>query len=524
MKRTFAAVALLAALGVLFKLALKEQTPGQGTGQAGGGDVQTIAAADPETALRARYSRPRDLALVDRTLANFRQTAVSIERTDGLRGLTLLDKLDIEAVYLYERHPNDFRRLRDALTDDSAAELLLHWRDYFGLKRADDVDRGFLIEEIARLSTSQRKAAARFPIALPLILAEPTGVTDLIERWSDDPKELNDLLVLLQFISLEGGAADLRQALRTLDDRGLLALKAFRLQGLDGFALVGLYGPVLEALGGAMPLDQALILLRVNSQFIDEQLQSHRPETVAAHLSHVGSLGLIEAVGGSPNALRLTVEHGDRGERALSQAGPDAADVVYEDFAEPTLRNQAVQALAEHGTMALAMLDKYAPDADFRDVLRTYGASSIPPLARADTGPETLNRLQTKSKRSFTESVALSVLFLSGENGQATIRTIKQDGLARAQALDNSDVSFTQFLPLYDLLHLGNVLRNGYAPTAGELTWALVDAGFVVLDAASLVAVQPEGGGGFGTHARRGESGDPRGGQADRPRGGRGRH
>src|SRR5262249_36052446 len=148
----------------------------------------------PEAALRARYTDPRDRDLVERTLARYRQTAVAVERTDGIRGLALLDRLDLEAVFLYEKHPQDFRRLRDALTDDAAAEVLLHWREYFGLKRADDVDRGRLIAEIARLSPSQRRVAAKYPGALPLLLAEPAGVTELVGRWSSDPKGLNDLL------------------------------------------------------------------------------------------------------------------------------------------------------------------------------------------------------------------------------------------------------------------------------------------------------------------------------------------
>src|SRR6185437_387097 len=101
---------------------------------------------------------------------------------------------------------------------------------------------------------------------------------------------------------------------------------------------------------------------------------------------------------------------------------------------------------------------------DFRDILRAHGAAVIPPVARTDAGPETLARLRSKPKRGFTESVALSVLFLSGENGQATIRTIKNDGLERVAALDDTDVAFYQFLPLYDLMHLGNVLRHGHAP------------------------------------------------------------
>ena len=215
---------------------------------------------------------------------------------------------------------------------------------------------------------------------------------------------------------------------------------------------------------------------------------------MAGHLRHVAAAGLVEAVGGSPHALRLVVEHGERGERALAQAGPDAADVVYDDFADPTLRNQAVEALAEHGTMALAMLDKYATDPDFREILRTYGAGRDPADRPDRRRPRDAGATCGRSpKRSFTESLARSVLFLSGDNGQATIRTIKNDGLERVAALNSTELKFYQFLPLYDLLHLGNVLSRGHAPTSGEMTWALIDGCFVVVDALSLAAVQPEG-------------------------------
>ena len=124
---------------------------------------------------------------------------------------------------------------------------------------------------------------------------------------------------MLSFISLEQGSSDLRSALRTFDHHGPIALEACRRHGLEGFALVSLYGPVLEALGDALPLDQSLILLRVNADYIDELLQTHRPETVAGHLRHVAAAGLTAAVGGSPQALRLVVEFGDLG-RARLQA------------------------------------------------------------------------------------------------------------------------------------------------------------------------------------------------------------
>ena len=57
----------------------------------------------PGAALVAKYPDRADL--VRRVYDEYRQNALAIERTDGLRGLTLLDTLDLEAIYLYEKHP-----------------------------------------------------------------------------------------------------------------------------------------------------------------------------------------------------------------------------------------------------------------------------------------------------------------------------------------------------------------------------------------------------------------------------------
>ena len=71
------------------------------------------------------------------------------------------------------------------------------------------------------------------------------------------------MLAVLCFISLERGSSDLRSALAnvlTITDRS--PSRPSDVHGLEGFALVSLYGPILEALGDALPLDQSLILLR----------------------------------------------------------------------------------------------------------------------------------------------------------------------------------------------------------------------------------------------------------------------
>ena len=98
---------------------------------------------------RYRTASPRVREMVARLAERFGRNAEAIDRTDGERGLVLLDKLDMEALFLYEKYPDEFHRLRDVLGADAAADVLLHWREYFGLKRGDETDRGILIAEIA---------------------------------------------------------------------------------------------------------------------------------------------------------------------------------------------------------------------------------------------------------------------------------------------------------------------------------------------------------------------------------------
>ena len=421
--------------------------------------------------------------------------AQTVERTDGLAGLVLLDRLDLEAIFLYEKHPAEFHRLRDVLGGDAAADLLLHWREYFGMKRADDTDRRILIAEIASLTPAQQRVAARHPGVLPLILADPAGVTQFVERLAGDEKTLADMLAVLCFISLERGSVG--PAIRDCERSTTTARSPSRHSagtGQRGSLLVSLYGPILEVIGNALPLDQSLILLRVNADYIDELLKTHRPETVAGHLRHVAAAGLTEAVGGSPHALRLVVEYGAPGERALRKAGPDAADVVFGDFTDATLRRQAVAALAAHGSMALAMLDKYAPDPDFREILRTHGAGDHPGdrPGRRRAGDGGLPGCQDAGGRSPSHWPWPRYLPPARMARPRSGRSRTKDSNGSHSSI-RAQIQFYQFLPLYDVIHLGNVVGRGYSPTTSEMTWALVDGCFVVADVLSLAAIQPEG-------------------------------
>lgn len=489
MKRLVALIVLLAALGVVIKLTIKGARPVDAP--ASPTSTARFVAADPRVTLAAKY--PAHRVLVERVVDRYRQTAERVEKTDGLRGLTLLDRLDLEAVFLYEQYPRDFRRLASLMGDESAAEILLAWRDYVGLKHGDERDRRALIAELGRLPLAQRRLAAEYPNALPFLLADPKGTAGLIRRHRDDSDRLAEALAVLSFVRLDEGATDLRVALRTLEAHGDLTIDACRLMGLDGLALVGLFGATLEALGDSLSLQDALILLKVNADGASELLRTRTPEAVARVIQHVGAAELVSEVASSPYGLRLAADYGDQGLAALREAGPDAAGVVFADYVEENLRLAVVDGLARLGKPALAVLTKYAEDGDFRQILRHYGSDVLPPIIEADFAPELLQALRSKPDRTSMESLALGVTYLSGGSGQAMIQTIRDDGLERVHQIQSTDLAAYQLLPLYDVLHLGDVVRRGYSPTKGELTWAVVDGCLVVIDALSLLSFQPEG-------------------------------
>ncbi len=116
MKQTFAVVVLLTALGVLCKLAWKApEPPSRSDPEVATVDGAAPGTPAPEVVMRARYPGHEDL--VDRVLRDYHHNALAIEQSDGLRGLMLLDRLGLEAVFLYEKYPREFHRLRDTLSD-----------------------------------------------------------------------------------------------------------------------------------------------------------------------------------------------------------------------------------------------------------------------------------------------------------------------------------------------------------------------------------------------------------------------
>src|SRR5947207_15711488 len=100
MKRTFAIVALLASLGVLIKLASKPVVPNGPSRSAeavgrGTTDFSDRAETVSTNSLRKKYraASPRVRELAERLADRLGRNAEAIERTDGVLGLILLDRL-----------------------------------------------------------------------------------------------------------------------------------------------------------------------------------------------------------------------------------------------------------------------------------------------------------------------------------------------------------------------------------------------------------------------------------------------
>src|SRR5262245_51757313 len=121
MKRTIAIAVFLVAIGVLAKLTLRsDRSALSRSSMTTTNDTSSTGTSpgrvehDPKFELLRKY-QDKPLAvreLIARTTERFGHNALAIENSDGVRGLVLLDRMDLEALFLYEKHPADFRRLR----------------------------------------------------------------------------------------------------------------------------------------------------------------------------------------------------------------------------------------------------------------------------------------------------------------------------------------------------------------------------------------------------------------------------
>lgn len=493
MKRFFLCTILIAALAVAAKLAFKREPAGPSAVRSAHPSA-TIPRSEPtavidqsgDSKLLARY--PDERELIEKLLQSFGHNTRQIAATDGLRGLRLLDELGDAAICLYAERPDEFRKLGVAISADAdSAKLVGAWSRYFDPRQADRQATTIVTTELCKLPARARRLAKQTPEALPFLLTDYRRTADVLERLG--PAALEPLA----FVDLSDRGESLRRALNVLDRHGKLAIAATDELGPAGFLLVERFGPLIAELEPELGIRDSLGVVASALDDLDELVPTHRTTTLAETILHLKNRSLLVSAAGTRYGLRLAVEFGRDGERIIETVGPRAADVIYRHYPEGPQRNAVVQAIVQGGVPAAVAAEKFASSDRFRRIVERDGPTAVLAVTAACSAEESREFLAAKSKRTWSEGLALTALRLAGDSGDKTIRTIDRDGVARVQALAATNVEFYQLLPLYDLSHLGGVLVQGYVPTRGEFAWAGVDAGLIAFDALSLMTLQPEG-------------------------------
>ena len=143
--------------------------------------------------------------------------------------------------------------------------------------------------------------------------------------------------------------------------------------------------------------------------------------------------------------------------------------------------------------MALAMLDKYAADPDFREILRGHGAAVIPPIASTDSGA--LERSPISGARQA------HVHRVARPGGPLRLRRQRpgddpHDQERRPRARGPARSNQRPVLPVPSLVRRdppGQRPATGLCADVGRNDLGVVDGCFVITDVLSLAALQPEG-------------------------------
>lgn len=485
---------LLVCLTLAAKLAFKPVDRAIGSVPRNGATNPTSRIIDTEPArvhsddaeLLERYPDSREL--VTRALTAFGHNARRIELRDGLAGLRLLDQMGDAGVCLSEERPEEFRRLcRLAGSDADASKIVGAWRQFFDPNRNGSDVTARLAAELSKLNRRARQLAEQTPEALPFLLTDSRRVSELMNRVGPE------LLESLVYVDLSDGGESLRNALAVVDRHGKLALDVTSRLGPPGLLVMERFGPLVELLEPDLGLDRALAVVVSAISDLQQLLGRYRPATIAAAILHLDQQGLLDQAAMVPDGLKLVMDYGRDGEAVLSGAGAHAVDVIYRKYDDGRVRNAIVRAIAQTGPAAAVAAEKHAESPDFRRIVDRDGSAAVLAVAQACSSEEARRFLAAKADRTWTEAFALTALRLAGDSGDCAIRMIDRDGLERAAALANSETKVYQFLPLYDLSHLGGVVAHGFTPTRGEFVWAGVDAALVTFDALSLMTLQPEG-------------------------------
>lgn len=445
-----------------------------GTGFLVFGPVSLPALAAEE---RLRQRLPdADPALLRRAAAAWGPVAAEVAEAQGLKGLHTLDTFGAEAVFLWKNDRSAFAALTDFQRQHpERVPLVVAW------KRAlpDWAHSGRLLpflDRVGGLPERRLRMARRVPAALPLLLADNLPVTqEMLERHGDRAWRL---FVLVNHQAFPEHLERLAEVVR--DDESVLDVNE-RFGPALALMFVAPAGDkgrrhlpvVVRHAWQTMPPHEAAAFLGTNYraavELLDEGRSAADLNAAVDQLRALPELVREVALDHTSTLRLLAEEHQGRrvGAEALQRCGPEAADLLYGSYSEPTLRRPALVTLAGLGLQGLDVLDRFRKHGPFFRLLRRADAELLggtPPLVLDAVG-----RLADAE----------------GDGQELIDRYLRTPNLARTLASDRYPrrpaEELLDFVPGYTVYRTATDYTSGRLVTGGDLTWAALDAADSVL-------------------------------------------
>ena len=423
-------------------------------------------------------------------------TAINIVQQHGLRGAEVIFCLGEQGVAVMRQYPNTFEEISKRLDGPTSAVFLVFMHDHFeDLAKCGGLPK--LLDLFEKMPEEAKVLGKNYPEAMPFLALAPKEVCAALKQHPET------CLVCLPVIDLSQGPDGLRQVARLITTLGARAAHWVHARGLDGLLLADSF-PTFVDYVPPMDLPVFLQVLSENQDDIATLVAAGKEQAILAAFERLCesdkalpsspatkdgprqgdwlNLACID-----PHTIRFVVEKGNVGLRVVHSIWAETAStgitlpsLLYDGYglseSQGKLHENAWQAFVQaHGAsreretfqMLSLMLQNQAQD-----------AKSVHP--RAQRFRQLLGRLDYRVVRYLAAA--------EGNPGLTSQRyaRLEDRGLYELDSQDNSTTSFVEMLPLYDTVHLGWILAQGYTPTQGEVLFAGVDVAFTAWDVATL--------------------------------------
>ncbi len=423
-------------------------------------------------------------------------TAVNVARQHGQAGAEVILALGAQGVAVMREQPDTFAKIAARLSGPTAATCLVHLHRHFQELAASGGLPRFL-DRVEALPPPIKSLARKYPAMLPFLVMAPEVTHAALQAEPDL------CLACFPTVDLRSGPEALGRVARMIVERGPRARRWVQARGLDGLLLADSFPCYLDHTP-PMELPVFLEILSQNQDDVAALVQADRqeelwpaleilaredrllPEQPAAEDAPPRGSWLTLACD-DEHTLQYLLDYGTDGVRVLKQVWPDTyatgvtlPGLLYEGYR----RKDDPAELLAHAWQSL-LDNPWGARQSFQMLLLMASRPGQDPLTihpRAHQFRQLLGRLDHRVVAYLAEAES------AGNLTAARYARLTERGLDELQAWSAPPSMIVEMLPLYDVVHLGWVLAQGYTPTQGEVIFACVDAGFTAWDIATLGA------------------------------------